>query len=157
MIVGAAMILTIVHRPAVLVSAGDNTLPPDLKPMLEHAAIVEEMMHACCHARSDLAVQLGEEWAAWWTRNATLQQALAALRKDAARGESKEDAPNISPAAASAAQAGEILNAYRELRRLLRRQVEEQVQLGNMKFVGNCDDVLAKLAGGRLDYRPPGN
>src|SRR5258707_14362501 len=30
----------------------------DLKPMLEHAAIVSEMMRACGHTRSDLAVQL---------------------------------------------------------------------------------------------------
>ena len=68
MIVGAAMILTIVHRPAVLVSAGDNTLPPDLKPILAHAAIVAEMMHACGHTRTDLAARLADAWSAWWAR-----------------------------------------------------------------------------------------
>jgi hypothetical protein len=47
--VWAAIITTMICCPAVLVAAGDNTLPPDLKPMLEHAAIVAEMMHACRH------------------------------------------------------------------------------------------------------------
>ena len=32
--------MTMICCPEVLVAAGDNTLPPDLKPMLEHAAIV---------------------------------------------------------------------------------------------------------------------
>jgi len=49
-----AMMMTVICCPEVLVAAGDNTLPPDLKPMLEHAAIVAEMMHACRHTRSDL-------------------------------------------------------------------------------------------------------
>ena len=52
--------MTMICCPAVLVAAGDNTLPPDLKPMLEHAAIVAEMIHACRHTRFDLAVRLGE-------------------------------------------------------------------------------------------------
>ena len=63
-IVWAAMMITMICCPAVLVAAGDNTLPPDLKPMLEHAAIVAEMMHACRHTRSDLAARLSEAWSA---------------------------------------------------------------------------------------------
>ena len=70
---------------------------------------------------------------------------------------SEERTSEISQLHISPAEAGEILSAYKRLRQLLRRQVEEQAQQGNMKFAGNCDDVLAKLAGGRLDYRPPGN
>ena len=38
--------------------AEGSILPPDLKPMLEHAAIVSEIMRICGHTRSDLAVQL---------------------------------------------------------------------------------------------------
>ena len=52
--------------------------------MLEHAAIVAEMMHACRHTRSDLAARLSEAWSAWWIRNGRVQQALAALTNDAA-------------------------------------------------------------------------
>ena len=122
-------------RPAalrVLVAAGDSTLPPDLKPMLEHAAIVAEMMHACRHTRSDLAARLSEAWSAWWTRNGRVQQALAALTNDAAGVRSEDGAPEISRSLVSPAEAGEILAAYKRLRQLLRRQVAEQAQLGNM-------------------------
>jgi hypothetical protein len=156
-IVWAAMMMTIICRPEVLVAAGDSTLPPDLKPMLEHAAIVAEMMHACRHTRSDLAARLSEAWSAWWIRNGRVQQALAALTNDAAGVQSEDGAPEISRSLVSPAEAGEILAAYKRLRQLLRRQVAEQAQLGNMKFVGNCDEVLAKMASGRLDYGHPGN
>ncbi len=156
-IVSAAMMMTMICCPAPFVAAGDNTLPPDLKPMLEHAAIVAEMMHACRHTRSDLAARLSEAWSAWWTRNGRVRQSLAALTNDAAGVRSKDGAPEISRLLASPEEAGEILAAYKRLRQLLRRQVAEQVQLGNEKFVGNCDDVLAKLGSGRLDYGPSGN
>jgi hypothetical protein len=156
-IVWAAMMMTMICCPAVLVAAGDNTFPPDLKLMLEHAAIVAEMMHACRHTRSDLAARLSEAWSAWWTRNGRVQQALAALTNDAAGVRSEEGAPEISRSLVSPAEAGEILAAYKTLRQLLRRQVAEQAQLGNIKFVGNCDEVLAKMASGRLDYGHPGN
>jgi hypothetical protein len=155
--VWAAIITTMICCPAVLVAAGDNTLPPDLKPMLEHAAIVAEMMHACRHTRSDLAVRLSEAWSAWWTRNGRVQQALAALTNDAAGVGSEDGAPEISGSLVSPAEAGEVLAAYKRLRQLLRRQVAEQAQLGNMNFVGNCDDVVAKLTSGLLDYAPSGN
>ena len=156
-IVSAAMMMTMICCPAPFVAAGDNTLPPELKAMLEHAAIVAEMMHACRHTRSDLAARLSEAWSAWWTRNGRVRQSLAALTNDAAGVRSKDGAPEISRLLASPEEAGEILAAYKRLRQLLRRQVAEQVQLGNEKFVGNCDDVLAKLGSGRLDYGPSGN
>ena len=57
LIVWAAMAMIIVNWP-VSADSGDNALPPDLKPMLAHAAIVAEMMHACGHARTDLAARL---------------------------------------------------------------------------------------------------
>jgi hypothetical protein len=143
LIVWSAIVMTMICCSAVLVMAGDNTLPPDLKPMLEHAAIVAEMMHACRHTRSDLAARLSEAWSAWWTRNGRLQQALAALTNDAAGVRSEEGAPEISRSLVSPGEAGEILAAYKRLRQLLRRQIAVQAQLGNMKFVGNCDEVLA--------------
>ena len=86
-----------------------------------------------------------------------MRQSLAALTNDAAGVRSEDGAPEISRSLASPEEAGEILAAYKRLRQLLRRQVAVQVQLGNEKFVGNCDDVLAKLGSGRLDYGPSGN
>jgi chromate transporter len=56
----------------------------------------------------------------------------------------------------SPAKAAEIMGAYKALREGLRRQVEEQVQRGNLNFMHNCDQVLVKLSSGALDYRPPG-
>jgi hypothetical protein len=79
--------------------------------MLEHAAIVAEMMHACRHTRSDLAARLSEAWSAWWIRNGRVQQALAALTNDAAGVQSEDGAPEISRSLVSPAEAGEILAA----------------------------------------------
>ena len=152
LIVWAAMAVTMING-SVSAAPGDNTLPPDLKPMLVHAAIVAEMMHACGHTRTDLAARLSDAWSAWWVRNVEVQQTLAELRKRATAVRSEEHTPEISQLHISPAEAGEILAAYKRLRQLLRRQVEEQAQQGNMKFAGNCDDVLAKLMSGRLDYR----
>jgi hypothetical protein len=156
LIVWAAMTITMIDGP-VSAARGDNGLPPDLQPMLVHAAIVAEMMHACGHTRTDLAARLADAWSAWWVRNGKVQQTLAELKKRATEVRSEERTPEISQLHISPAEAGEILAAYKRLRRLLRRQVEEQAQHGNMKFAGNCDDVLAKLTSGRLDYRPREN
>ena len=100
-IVSAAMMMTMICCPAPFVAAGDNTLPPELKAMLEHAAIVTEMMHACRHTRSDLAARLSEAWSAWWTRNDRVRQSLAALTNDAAGVRSEDGAPEISRSLAS--------------------------------------------------------
>jgi hypothetical protein len=137
-------------------AAQGSILPPDLKPMLEHAAIVSEMMRACGHTRSDLAVELRAARAAWWIRNARVQEALAELTEDAAGGASKDSGLALSPSAVSPAKAAKLLDGYKELRQSLRQQVEEQARRGNTNFVRNCDEVLAKLSSGALDYRPPG-
>ena len=121
-IVSAAMMMTMICCPAPFVAAGDNTLTPDLKAMLEHAAIVAEMMHACRHTRSDLAARLSEAWSAWWTRNDRVRQSLAALTNDAAGVRSEDGAPEISRSLASPEEAGEILAAYKRLCQLLRRR-----------------------------------
>src|ERR1700746_2424900 len=152
LIVWATMAMTMIDGP-ISAAPGDNTLPPDLKPMLTHAAIVAERMHACGHTRPDLAARLADAWSAWWARNAKVEQTLAALRQRATAVRREERAPEISQLHISPAEAGEILAAYKRLRQLLRREVEEQAQQGNMKFADNCDDVLAKLMSGRLDYR----
>jgi hypothetical protein len=141
---------------AVSGAAGDDTFPPDIKPMLEHVAILLEMMRACIHVRPDLAAQLRDAWSAWSVRNASVQETLAKLRQDATAENSKEDAPQPYLSVVSRSEAARILNAYKASRITLRDQVEEQAQLGNMKFVSNCDEVLAKMSSGRLDYRPPG-
>ena len=131
LIVWAAMAMTIIDGP-VSAAPGDNSLPPDLKPMLAHAAIVAEMMHVRGHTRTDLATRLADAWSAWWARNAKVQQTLAALRKRATAVRSEEGPPEISQSHISPAEAGEILAAYKRLRQLLRRQVEEKAQPGNM-------------------------
>jgi hypothetical protein len=115
----AAITITMIDGP-VSAAPRDNTLPPDLQPMLAHAAIVAEMMHACGHTRADLAPRLADAWAAWWARNAEVQQTLAALRKRATGVRSEERAPEISQSYISPAEAGEVLAGYRRLRQLLR-------------------------------------
>jgi hypothetical protein len=82
-----------------------------------------------------------------------VQQTLAALRQRATAVRGEERAPEISQLRISPAEAGEILAGYKRLHQLLRRQVEEQAQQGNMKFPGNCDDIFAKLTSRRLDFR----
>ncbi len=150
----AAMIM--LCYPAGSGAAEGSILPPDLKPMLEHAAIVSEMICACGHTRSDLAVQLRAARAAWWIRNARVQKALAQLTEDAAGATSKDHGLAPSPSALLPPKAIEILDAYKALRKSLRRQVEERAQRGNMNFMRNCDEVLVKLTSGALDYRPRG-
>jgi hypothetical protein len=85
-------------------AAEGSILAPDLKPMLEHATIVSEMMRACGHARSDLAAQLRGAGAAWWIRNARVQKALAELTEDAAGASSKDGGLALSPSAVSPAK-----------------------------------------------------
>jgi hypothetical protein len=127
----AAMMMMLCY-PAGSCAAGGNIFPPDLKPMLEHAAIVSEMMRACGHMRSDLAVQLGAARAAWWIRNARVREALAELKEDAAGATSKEGTLEPSPPVVSPAKAAAIMDAYKALRESLRQQVEEQALRGNM-------------------------
>ena len=91
----AAMTITMIDGP-VSAAPSDNTLPPDLQPMLAHAAIVAEMMHACGHTRTDLAARLSDAWSAWWVRNGKVQQTLAELKKRATEVESEERTPEIS-------------------------------------------------------------
>src|SRR5689334_19747953 len=137
---------------AITCAAGDDTLPPDIKPMLEHMAIVSEMMRVCSHVRPDLATQFRDAWSAWSVRNARVQETLARLRQQATAENSNKDAPLPSLPERSRVEAAKILEAYKALRITLRGQVDEQAQRGNMEFVSNCDDALAKMSSGRLDY-----
>ena len=136
-------------------AAAYNGLPPDLGPILEHVAIASEMVRVCAHVRPDLGAQLREAWSAWWSRNARVQETLVALKHDAARVESKNGVPGLSPSMISRREAAEILDGYKALRLSLRHEVEEQAQRGNLKFVRNCDEVLVNLSSGHLDYQPP--
>jgi hypothetical protein len=135
-------------------AARNGALPPDLKPMLEHLAIVSEMMHVCGHMRPDLAPQLYDAWTAWQLRNARVPEILDALRQDAAGANSEEGAPAGPGIATSPAKAREFVMGYEALRQTLQYQVEDQLRTGNMKLVRNCDNVLAKFTSGRLDYHP---
>ena len=135
--------------------ACSSDLPPDVKPMLEHLAIVSQMMDTCGHTRPDLATQLNDAWVAWQARNARVPETLDALRQAAAGANSQERGPAGCPIAISPAKAREFVMAYEALRQTLQHQVEDQMRMGNLNFVSNCDDVLAKFWSGRLDYPPP--
>ncbi|MBO0738628.1 MAG: hypothetical protein J2P48_18990 [Alphaproteobacteria bacterium] len=144
--------MTIICRHADANEACDSGLPPDVKPMLAHLAIVSEMMRTCGHVRPDLAAPLHDAWAAWQVRNARVLEILDTLRQDADRANSPKRAPPGAPLAKSRAEASELVMGYEALKETLQHQVEDQVRKGNMRFVGNCDEVLAKFSSGRLDY-----
>jgi hypothetical protein len=135
--------------------ARNSALPPDVKPMLEHLAIVSQMMRTCGHMRPDLAAQLHDAWTAWQMRNARVPETLDALRRDAAGATSQERVPAGSRIAISPAKAREFVIAYEALKQTLQHQVEDQMRMGDLNFVRNCDEVLAKFWSGRLDYHPP--
>jgi hypothetical protein len=49
----------------------------------------------------------------------------------------------------------QLLDGYKAVRLSLRHEVEEQAQMDSLKFVRDCDEVLADLSSGHLDYRLP--
>jgi hypothetical protein len=147
--------MTIIFWQPGAAAAGDSAFPPEVKPMLEHLAIVSEMMRTCGHVRPDLTAQLHDAWAAWQERNARVAETLEALRQDAAGARSLKQVPARSPIAIPPAKAAEFVMAYNALKQTLRHQVEDQMRTGNMKFVRNCDEVLAQFWSGHFDYHSP--
>jgi hypothetical protein len=129
--------------------------------MLGHIAL-----HGCArspepchpHTRSDLTSQLRAARSKWWIRNASVRDVLAALTEDTAGAMSEHGGLGAISVECFACKGRRSSGCLQDVARsvALRRQVEEQVQRGNMNFVRNCDEVLAKLSSGTLDYLPPG-
>jgi hypothetical protein len=116
-------------------AADELEVQADLPAMLEHAAIVEEMLRACGHARPDLAESLTAAWRGWWERNSRVRETLQMLRA----------APETPRRKAALAR-------YNSLRRALHEQVEIRDDAGDTGYAVGCDDILGKLTTGRLDY-----
>lgn len=121
------------------VKAEDVTLPLDLGPMLEHAAIVEEMVRACGHTRSDLSDDFSEAWQDWLGRNQRINAAL-------------ETAKHLAGTPAGDA----ILYLFHSFQTALEDQTKTLDETGNGFYAARCDGVLADLKSGHWDYRPSG-
>jgi hypothetical protein len=130
----AGVALFLLARPS-LGAVGEPELPADLPAMLDHAAIVEEMLRTCGHARPDLAASLAAARRGWWERNGRVRETLQTLRA----------APEDSHRKAA-------LSRYDSLRRALHEQVEARDDAGDTGYAAGCDDILRELTAGRLDY-----
>jgi len=128
-----AVLLLVLARSAI---SAETSPPADLGAMLEHAAIVENMVSACGHARPDLATQLGEARETWWKRNSRVADALHAI----------EQAP-ATPYRNAA------LQLYHALQRSLQEQIDTLRQTGHTEYLQQCDGLPQELTSGRLDYR----
>jgi hypothetical protein len=105
--------------------------------MLDHAAIVEVMVHSCADARSDLAAALGDARRQWWVRNAHVRASFEAMNRQI-----------------NQPQARELLDYYSHLQQSLRQEIDNLRRAGHTEYVSGCDRVLQDLTHGRLDYRP---
>jgi hypothetical protein len=119
-------------------AAGEPEMPADLPAILDHAAIVEEMLRTCGHARPELADSLAAAGRAWWERNARVRETLRMLR-----------------AAPENPRRKAALERYDSLRQALHEQVEIRRDAGDTGYAAGCDEVLRKLTDGRLDYAAP--
>lgn len=121
------------------VKAEDVTIPADLGPMLEHAAIVEEMVRACGHTRSDLSNDLSAAWQAWLRRNGRVNSALETTKHLAG-----------TPAGDT------IIYLFHSLQTGLEDRTKSLDETGTAQSAARCNGVLADLRSGHLDYRPSG-
>jgi hypothetical protein len=115
------------------VAANDPEIPPDAAAMVEHAAIVEQMISTCGRDRPDLLGSIRQAEVAWWQRNAgvgaTMQQLL----------NTKESA-----------KSNELLAHYAAVYHRLQEQVQDRKTTGHV-----CDAFLDDLAHGKMDYSAP--
>jgi hypothetical protein len=126
--------------PAAGVRAEPTEEMAEMLGMLDHAAIVQEMVRACRDARPELAAALEGESQAWWSRNAALREAVDGLASD-------RDTPRER----------EFRAYYEALLGSLARQLEGQRRAGHTEYASRCDGVLRDLAAGRLDYHRGGD
>lgn len=105
--------------------------------MLDHTAIVGEMIRACGHARPDLAEPLSAAQTAWWQRNTLVRDMLTKLRKNDGGANSAYMAQYFAQTKAS-----------------LRRKIHKLDESAEPAYAARCDDILHKLQDGRLDFAP---
>jgi hypothetical protein len=105
--------------------------------MLDHAAIVEQMVRSCRDSRPELDAALDTARRAWWNRNAEVREAIDELTRDADDARSRE-----------------FLDYYRTLVMSLRAQIAHQRMQGHTEYAERCDGVLRDLTSGHFDYRP---
>lgn len=105
--------------------------------ILDHTAIVGEMIRACGHARPDLAEPLSAAQTAWWWRNVLVRDMLAKLRKNDGDANSAYLAQYFAQTKAS-----------------LRRRIDKLDESAEPAYAPRCDDILHKLQDGRLDFAP---
>lgn len=117
------------------VRAEDKTVPADLGPKLEHLAIVEEMVRACGHARSDLSAEIAAAWQVWLQRNPDVMGAL-----------------DLAQRLAGTPQGDAVLYLFHSLQTSLDEQTNTLEATGNQQYAARCDGIVADLKSGRLDY-----
>ena len=118
--------------------AAETAIPADLGPMLEHAAIVEEMVQACAEMRPELADELATAWRDWRQRNERVGEAIEATTR------------------LTETHAGStIIYLYHSLQSSLQKQSKTLEGMSSDQYESRCEAILANLVTGRLDYRPP--
>jgi hypothetical protein len=110
-------------------------MPSDLGPMLEHFAIVQEMVRACGHARPDLSNDLGTAWQAWLRRNWQVRDALETAKRLSNSPEGKA-----------------TLYLFNSLQTALEERTKTLDETGNTQYTVRCDGILQDIRSGHLDY-----
>lgn len=105
--------------------------------MLDHTAIVGEMIRACGHARPDLAEPLSAAQTAWWQRNILVRDMLAKLRKND-----------------GGANWAYLAQYFARTKASLRRKIDKLDESAEPAYAARCDGILHKLQDGRLDFAP---
>jgi hypothetical protein len=123
-------IALLVGQPA----PNDTDIPSDAEAMVEHAAIVEEMIDACGGTRPDLLGSLRQAHAAWWQRNKSVSATMQKLLN------TREAAPRSK----------ELLAHYAAVYHRLETEVQDSGNAGQ-----KCEWMLNEMAHGRLDYPEP--
>jgi uncharacterized protein with beta-barrel porin domain len=123
--------------PLLRATAAETGIPADLGPMLEHAAIVEEMVQTCAELNPELADELAAAWRDWRQRNGRVGEAIETTTRLAAT-----------------ATGSTIIYLYHALQTSLQKQSKAFEEMSTDQYASRCKAVLANLVTGRLDYRP---
>jgi hypothetical protein len=102
--------------------------------MIEHVAIVEEMIEVCGRTRPDLLGSIRQAQAVWWQRNAAVRVAMLELLHTAETSSASKEA----------------LAQYAALHRRLENELQAPETAGQ-----NCEWVLDRMTSRRLDYAKP--
>lgn len=115
-------------------AANDLELPSDAVAMVEHAAVVQQMIDICGRTRPDLLGSLRQANVAWWQRNtgvsATMQKLLNTRE--------------------SSSKSNELLAHYAAVYHRLEEQAQDLGTTGQ-----TCETLLDDMAHGKMDYSAP--